>query len=79
MTVLLPTSGRSSFQRKNWGTAPQDTESVFLILLVKGEPARQADNTGLDAFCLEFLGGINRNIDFTTSADNSKGLILFLD
>lgn len=79
MTVLLPTSGRSGLKGKNRGTTPQNTEPVVSVLLVESEPARQTDNTGLDTLCIELLGSFNRDVDFTSGADNSEGLILLLD
>lgn len=79
MTVLLPASGRSSLEREDGSTAPQDAKSVLLVLLVESEPAGQADNTSLDALALEPLGSIDSDGNLTTRANDGKVLVLLLD
>ena len=78
MAVLLPSSSREGFQRKDRCTTPENAQSVLLILLVKRQPARQTDNTGFDALGLEFVGSLNSDADFATRTDDSQVFVILL-
>ena len=78
MAVLLPSSSREGFQRKDRCTTPENAQSVLLILLVKRQPARQTDNTGFDALGLEFVGSLNSDADFATRTDDSQVFLILL-
>lgn len=68
-------SYRKSLQRQNGSTAPQNTQSVLLILLIEDQPTRQAYDPGLDSLCLEFPSRLDGDADLATTTDDGQILV----
>lgn len=79
MTVLRPTSSRSRLEREDGSSAPQNTEPIFLVLLIESKPAGQADHASFDPLSREPLSSIDSDVDFTSGADDSEVFILLLN
>lgn len=47
-------------------------------MLVERQPAWQADDTDLEALCLEFASSLEGDADFTARADDSQVLLLLV-
>lgn len=76
VTVLLPSNGGVGLDAEVRSAASEDLKLVLLGLGIEHLPARQRNDTGLDALLGQDLGGSNGNLDFGTSGDDVQVLAL---
>ena len=75
VTVLLPSDSRQRFQGQDRSATPQDTQPVFLVLLVEHGPTWQAHNTDFKALVFELARGLQCNRNLASTANNRQVLL----
>lgn len=76
--VFRPTRGSHDFNGHDWSTVWEDTQLVFLRLLVESVEVWQGDNLGLDTLGSQYWDGVNGKRDFGTGGNDdnvSVGLV----